>query len=206
MKAFWGSTLYHRDDLPSKTIPATYAAFREMVKGVKVRGAIDAPRRAKGLPLGCNIEAGSIPTLEELGIKESQSRPRTLPVGGGSLIGGEVEALRQMEAFLKELKESHKKRSAGNGPSWSGAGANFSCQISPWLALGCLSPRHLYHKVSASGRRQQRRGREEGGGPDSSSWLHFELMWRDFFRFVTSKHSAARSPSTTRATQCPSSC
>lgn len=34
----------------------------------QVRSALDAPRTAKGLPIGCDIEAGKIPTLSDLGI------------------------------------------------------------------------------------------------------------------------------------------
>jgi len=203
LQPLWGSTLYHKDDLPSKSVPATYAAFREMVKDVKIRKALESPHHGKGLPAGCDIERGSIPTLEDLGIKPETSRCKFTPHGMG-IIGGEAEALRQMEAFLKEIGEFARKGKASGakaGAAPSGASANFSCKISPWLALGCLSPRLLYEKVSAKAGNGGKAGTGGSPGRGGLSWLQFELMWRDFFRFTTSKHSAASSPVTTKATQ-----
>ncbi len=34
------------------------------------------------------------------------------------------------------------------GQSSSCLAANFSQQVSPWLAMGCLSPRRMYQEVS----------------------------------------------------------
>lgn len=81
-------------------MPATYAAFRAMVKGVGIRKAEDAPSRAKGLPLGCGLEAGAIPSLAELGVSGQPPSGKSFP-GGETLVGGETEALRRMESFLK---------------------------------------------------------------------------------------------------------
>jgi deoxyribodipyrimidine photo-lyase len=32
-------------------------------------------------------------------------------------------------------------------------GANFSCKISPWLAMGCLSPRRMFEDLKKDGPR-----------------------------------------------------
>jgi len=48
------------------------------------------------------------------------------------------------------------------------------------LALGCLSPKKIYHEI--------KRYEEQFGANDSTYWLVFELMWRDYFRLVMEKH------------------
>ncbi|URD84966.1 FAD binding domain of DNA photolyase [Musa troglodytarum] len=70
VKYFWGSTLYHIDDLPFELehMPTNYGGFREKVKGVTVRKTIDTPEEVKGLPLRGDIEPGEIPSLQDLGL------------------------------------------------------------------------------------------------------------------------------------------
>ncbi|RWV96638.1 hypothetical protein BHE74_00050478 [Ensete ventricosum] len=70
VKYFWGSTLYHIDDLPFELehMPTNYGGFREKVKGVTVRKTIDTPEEVKGLPLTGDIEPGEIPSLQDLGL------------------------------------------------------------------------------------------------------------------------------------------
>jgi deoxyribodipyrimidine photo-lyase len=55
-----------------------------------------------------------------------------------------------------------------------------SSKLSPWLSLGCLSPRYVFEEV---GRYETKRIKN-----DSTYWLIFELRWRDYFRFICSKH------------------
>lgn len=59
-------------------------------------------------------------------------------------------------------------------------GADYSSKFSPWLARGCLSPRYIYEQVQKYERERVKN--------DSTYWLIFELRWRDYFRFICSKH------------------
>ncbi len=59
-------------------------------------------------------------------------------------------------------------------------GADYSSKFSPWLALGCLSPRFIYEQVKEYEAERLKN--------DSTYWLVFELLWRDFFRFICAKH------------------
>lgn len=70
VKYFWGSTLYHLDDLPFKLeeMPTNYGGFKEKVKGLDVRNTIEALDRLKGLPKRGDVELGEIPTLMDLGL------------------------------------------------------------------------------------------------------------------------------------------
>lgn len=51
-----------------------------------------------------------------------------------------------------------------------------SSKLSPWLAVGALSPRQVFDEIL---RYEDERVRNE-----STYWLQFELWWRDYFRFV----------------------
>jgi deoxyribodipyrimidine photo-lyase len=59
-------------------------------------------------------------------------------------------------------------------------GADYSSKFSAWLALGCLSPRYIYEQVRAYETQRIKN--------DSTYWLIFELLWRDYFRFIAHKH------------------
>lgn len=71
VKYFWGSTLYHVDDLPFKLeeMPTNYGGFREKVQGLEIRKTIAALEQLKGLPTRGDVEPGDIPSLTDLGLK-----------------------------------------------------------------------------------------------------------------------------------------
>lgn len=81
--------------------------------------------------------------------------------GGANLRGGESEALRRLGDFVTHFAAAEAPAaSAGGGgarASTPANGSSFCCKISPWLALGCLSPRQLF------GQLQQRIGSSGGG-------------------------------------------
>ena len=59
-------------------------------------------------------------------------------------------------------------------------GGDYSTKLSPWLALGCLSPRWLYHEL--------KRYEAKRVANKSTYWIAFELLWRDFYHFFALKH------------------
>ncbi|KVH94520.1 hypothetical protein Ccrd_003452 [Cynara cardunculus var. scolymus] len=156
IKYFWGSTLYHIEDLPFKLeeMPTNYGGFREKVKGLKVRKTIEALAQLKGLPSGGDIEPGEIPSLVDLGLNPSAAMSQAKPVSNGPLVGGETEALQRLKRFAAECQAQPPKETK-DGNNDSIYGANFSCKISPWLAMGCLSPRSIFitRKYSSSKQR-----------------------------------------------------
>ena len=58
-------------------------------------------------------------------------------------------------------------------------GADYSTKFSPWLANGCISPRTIFHEVDAY--------EAEVKANSSTYWVKFELIWRDYFKFVAMK-------------------
>eukprot|EP00963_Diacronema_lutheri_P011955 scaffold1518_cov331-Pavlova_lutheri.AAC.29 len=147
---------------------------------VPVRAPIPEPERMPRVPR--NLEPGEVPTLNQLGIR-GQARAGSSGVGavGDGLVGGESEAMKRLGLFLHELVagpselESRRIRK----------GNNFSSNISPWLAMGCLSPRQMYANIKSKGEAEAKGNAQARQALD---WVVFELLWRDFFRFITKKY------------------
>lgn len=197
VKYFWGSTLFHVDDLPFKMeqMPITYGCFRETVQKVNIRKTIESPKQLKGLPVRGGVKPGDIPTLQELGIKAASSqRQEGQTVAPSPLIGGETEALRRLKSFSADhIKQSGNK--IGNvGCGESLYGSNVSCKISPWLQPGCLSPRQLFEELKNNEKSNISTSASVGSNSSANglNWLMFELLWRDFFRFITRKYSSSK--------------
>ncbi|CEM00012.1 unnamed protein product [Vitrella brassicaformis CCMP3155] len=169
----WGSTLVHRDDLPfpPTQLPDVYTQFRKRVESsCDICPVVELPQQLKPLPPAIAAEeaASAVPPASQFGISEAPVDQRgVLPFQGG-----ETAALSRLDEYffkadcLKDYKQTR------NGL----VGANYSSKFSPWLALGCLSPRHVYHKVKEYERQRV--------ANDSTYWLIFELLWRDYFKFI----------------------
>ena len=89
--------------------------------------------------------------------------------------GGEGAALAHLARYFASDRPQHYKATR-NGLS----GVGFSSKFSPWLAQGALSPRVAF---AALRRHEAAQGVSEG-----SYWLWFELLWRDYFRFLHLQH------------------
>ncbi|KAM3211855.1 hypothetical protein ACQJBY_065149 [Aegilops geniculata] len=197
VKYFWGSTLYHLDDLPFRLndMPSNYGGFREAVKGLEVRKVLDAPEEVKCVPMKNVLEPGDIPTLGELGLSAPPAMAQdSKSAAGSNLIGGEAEALERLKKFAAECCMQPNK-AVKDSTQNSIYGANFSCKISPWLATGCLSPRFMYEELKKHAIRSIPSKDGDGTSDAGTNWLMFELLWRDFFRFVTKKYSSAQKTS-----------
>lgn len=168
-----GKMLYHTADLPFPVThtPDTFTSFRkEVEKFVKIRGPLDMPTH-KLSRIGASLEAGDIPTLSDFGFEnESECNPAEY------LKGGESEGLKQLHYYLWESEQITKYKKTRNGL----LGRDFSSKFSPWLSNGCLSPKKIYIEL--------KKFEEQKTKNDSTYWLFFELLWRDFFRLMGKKH------------------
>ncbi|MBD1853023.1 DASH family cryptochrome [Cyanobacteria bacterium FACHB-502] len=172
MQPYWGVSLYHPDDLPFEIsrVPELFTNFRkEVERAATVIPPFPKPQSLPPLP---TLEPGNLPELSDLGLEKPALDDRAvLPFKGG-----ESEALARLHHYfwlndhLKVYKETR------NGM----LGADYSTKFSPWLANGCLSPRYVYKQVQDY---ESQRFKNE-----STYWLIFELLWRDYFRFISAKH------------------
>lgn len=167
-----GKMLYHTADLPFPIphTPDVFTQFRkEVERYVTIRTPYPTPTRIA--PYTCTVTSGQIPTLETFGMDEPEYDPR----GVMPFTGGETAGLLRLQEYLDSgLIRTYKETRNGL------TGADYSSKFSPWLAQGCLSPKKVYEEIKKHEQKQ--------GANESTYWLVFELMWRDFFRFMGKKH------------------
>ncbi|WP_017658633.1 DASH family cryptochrome [Baaleninema simplex] len=172
VKIFWGSTLFHPENLPFpiSKLPEVFTQFRKQVeKESETDNLFPTPKQLPQLP---DIDVGELPTLEALGVEPPQFDDRAVL----EFRGGETAGMARVKEYFWERDRLRVYKQTRNGM----LGADYSSKFSPWLALGCLSPRYLYEEVKAYEAERVRN--------DSTYWLIFELLWRDYFRFICQKH------------------
>lgn len=165
----WGHTLYHVEDLPfqPKQLPDVYTEFRKRVEGrASIRQCFPTPSSLKPLPE--NIEEGQLPTLAALGL----SAPENNPHSAFPFPGGESSGLQRLHDYLWSTDHVSSYKETRNGM----IGSDYSTKFSPWLAHGCLSPRKIYWEI--------KKYEKERTSNQSTYWVIFELLWRDYFHYV----------------------
>ncbi|AQG81812.1 DASH family cryptochrome [Spirosoma montaniterrae] len=178
IELFWQSTLYHVRDLPFSVakLPDVFSQFRNKIeKYANVRDLVPTPGKVRLSPdsAGMPVSPGPVPTLATLGFSGDIVADVRAAV---PFKGGETVALTRLMQYVweKDLIRTYKETRNGM------LGEDYSSKFSAWLSMGCLSPRQVYWEVQ---RYEQERVKN-----DSTYWLIFELIWRDFFRFVALRY------------------
>ncbi|MFT4734205.1 MAG: deoxyribodipyrimidine photo-lyase [Algoriphagus sp.] len=167
----WGATLYHVRDLPFqiKFLPDVFTEFRKKMDiHAKVRNLFSPPKILD--PVG-DINVGEIPSLGDLGFEDTEDEAR-----GQFFKGGETSALERLNDFIWKSENIKTYKETRNGL----LGDNFSSKLSAWISLGCVSPRKIYAEV--------KRFEKKVIKNESTYWLIFELIWRDYFHLGALKY------------------
>jgi deoxyribodipyrimidine photo-lyase len=168
---FSTSTLYHAEDLPFsiKNIPDVFTDFRKKVeKDAVIRIAFEKPANM----MSPEIPELDLPNLEQLGLQKISIDPRAAI----RFIGGESQALKRLNYYFFESLSISTYKQTRNGMT----GSDYSSKFSSWLALGCISPRFIYQEL--------KKYESLYTANESTYWLVFELLWRDYFRFMMKKY------------------
>jgi deoxyribodipyrimidine photo-lyase len=171
---FWGSTLFHPEDLPFPLarLPEVFTDFRKRTeREAQVRELWPTPVKMQGVA-GCRQQW---PSLVQTGGTLAAADARAVL----AFEGGEAAGLARLQRYFWEEDRLKEYKETRNGL----VGQGYSSKFSPWLAVGALSPRFIYYEI-------QRYERERISN-QSTYWLIFELLWRDYFRFVAHKNGAA---------------
>lgn len=169
-----GKMLYHTGDLPFPVThtPNVFTNFRkEVEKFVTIRKPLSIPERASSM-VSVELDQGEIPSITDFGFSASD-------IEQIKCVGGEDAALERLNYYLwdSDLIASYKKTRNGM------LGNDFSSQLSPYLAQGCISAKRIHAEVKLYERKRKKN--------ESTYWLIFELLWRDFFRFIAKKDGNA---------------
>jgi len=170
LRLLWGSTLHHRDDLPMtvEQLPDIFTGFRKAVeKKSTVRPLLPAPDRICSPKINSGLEK-----VRQAMDQFPEMDPRTaFPSQGGS-----SAACSRLEHYFYTTQSLSKYKFTRNGL----IGKDYSSKFSPWLANGSVSPRQIYWEV--------KKYEQDVTRNISTYWLIFELIWRDYFRFVAMKY------------------
>ncbi|RED94098.1 DASH family cryptochrome [Marinoscillum furvescens] len=171
LELVWQATLFHEEDIPwpIQKLPEVFTQFRkENEKSTPIRPALPAPKK---IPTP-ELPDTNLPDLESFGLAPVLSDPRAVM----SFAGGETAAWKRLHHYFWDTDELKNYKWTRNGL----LGADYSSKFSPWLAHGCVSPRAIYEEV--------KRYETERTKNVSTYWLVFELIWRDYFRFVCKRY------------------
>jgi len=164
--------LYHPDTVSKNfsNIPNVFTAFRK-----KLEKYVDILPEVSVQKLGTEnkIEnTTNIPSLKDLGFDDFKTPHKT----AFPFKGGETEALKRLNYYLFESKKVGFYKKTRNGL----VGKDYSTKFSPWLANGSLSAKTIYYQV--------KKYEQEFGKNQSTYWVIFELIWRDYFKYISLKY------------------
>ncbi|MBQ6460408.1 MULTISPECIES: DASH family cryptochrome [unclassified Exiguobacterium] len=154
-ETFEGFTLFEKEDIPFEKMPFLFTEFRKAVEyDVRPRELIS--RKAT---------AATREVPFPFSIQEVKQDPRT----AFPFKGGELAAKRRLNDYLSVSIRTYKE-------TRNGFGVDDSTKLSSYLANGSLSPRRVFFELEAHERTH--------GVNESTYWLYFELLWREFFQWV----------------------
>ena len=175
--SFSPSTMCDWDHLPfpiSET-PEVFTKFRRLVEK---RGRFSPPALP---PERFVSNQGFI--SEEKTIEEIRAMPWFPSDRAGNpspsssfFVGGVTAGGKRLSHYLWETDSLSRYKKTRNGM----LRVDDSSKLSSWLAFGCLSAKEVMQEVN--------RYESERVKNDSTYWLKFELLWRDFFIAMSAKH------------------
>jgi deoxyribodipyrimidine photo-lyase len=180
LSMLWGGTLCHINDIPESCTSGVSGPFTKFRKSVEsdfnVRPLFPVPERLPETEDLSAIEGymSEPVTLETLHLKPYKFDKRSDLV----FKGGEDAAADRLNGWIKKALATYKQTRNGL------QGANYSSHFSPWLANGCMSAKQIYYAVTEF-------ENNNGGQTRDTYWLIFELLWRDYFRYVLNTHGGA---------------
>tara|TARA_B100000780_G_scaffold106432_1_gene74527 strand:- start:2040 stop:3356 length:1317 start_codon:yes stop_codon:yes gene_type:complete len=165
--------LFHPDDImiESINIPEVFSSFRKKIeKRITVRECCPVPIKLDKSNL--LEETFPIPKLEDLNLDPFKVDINSaFPFQGGTKSG-----LDRINFYFWKSKKLGFYKKTRNGLLKT----DYSSKLSSWLANGSISARQIYWEV--------KKFEDEILKNQSTYWLIFELIWRDYFKYISIKH------------------
>ncbi len=171
---FWQSSMIDPSELPfePQNMPDIFTEFRKQIelKNIEIKAFVQSPSKLPPLPKK-RFESDININFP----KEIKNQKTSFPYIENQFLGGEKTGLAHLENYLlKKLPHSYKETRNKL------FGIDFSTKFSPWLAIGCISAKYIAFKLKEF--------EDQFGANESSYWIWFELLWRDYFRFLHFKY------------------
>lgn len=151
-------------------IPLLFTTFRQKIeKDFTIRNEFNSEQLVYNKSLfDFKINNEDI-TLKTLGFLDFEMHKST----AFPFEGGEKEGIKRLNNYFFETKNISSYKETRNGL----IGKDYSSKFSSWLANGSLSPVSIFHEI--------KKYEAEFESNESTYWLIFELIWRDFFKYTS---------------------
>jgi deoxyribodipyrimidine photo-lyase len=173
VKKFESGNLFLETDLPFSIdgLPEIFTDFRKKVENITpIHPFHPRVRPLSTLPEA--LERGEIPSLEFFFPEGVEIHPKS----AYNLVGGEDQGIQRVTEFLWVSKSIETYKETRNQM----LGLDYSSKFSAYFSNGCLSPRFAYNSI--------KNWEKEKGETESSYWFCFELLWREYFKWILKKH------------------
>lgn len=156
-------SLFALEHLPFEmsALPETFTQFRKKVEHLNVPLVTDRVGRLPPMP-------------EEISLPTRTIDTKWYP---GLFYGGEQAGLEHCRQYFSSSLPSDYKQTR-NGLD----GQDYSTKFSPWLAHGSLSAKAIYAML--------KRYERLYGANDSTYWIYFELLWREYFYWYARRYGS----------------
>ncbi len=151
-------------------IPLLFTTFRQKIeKDFKIRNEFNAEHivYTKSI-LNLKINSDDI-TFKTLGFDDFEMHQSS----AFPFSGGETKVFQRLNHYFFETRNLSCYKDTRNDL----IDKDYSSKFSAWLANGSLSAVSIFHEI--------KKYEDEFGSNESTYWLIFELLWRDFFKFTS---------------------
>jgi len=167
-------TLFDPSQLPFTIdqLPESFSKFRRLVEKMDLDTVINPPLDAPATlpPPALVADMAWQPVWQQHFSHHSEGDESPALFAGGASAGEQ----HLKGYFAKNLASTYKQTRNGLD------GMDYSTKFSPWLANGTLSPRRIVQQL--------RQYEARAGANDSTYWIFFELLWREYFQWYGHRH------------------
>lgn len=160
--------LLHTTDLPFRIaeLPGVFTDFRKRVeKTIAIRPVLLKPSSITS------------PEIAPINLSMLDAAVIADPRAVLRFQGGATAAHERLHYYFYQTQALSTYKETRNGL----IGERYSSKFSAWLALGCISAREIYAAIKDY--------EAVYGANESTYWLIFELLWRDYFGFCLEKEA-----------------
>ncbi|MET4692848.1 DASH family cryptochrome [Endozoicomonas lisbonensis] len=162
------NTLWSQDNLPFdlQNLPISFTQFRKRVEKQPPEASVGIPNFGKTALLMLDDSLLSIADVFAPDEYDKQ------------WLGGECAGKKHLDDYFGTPRALTYKETRNHFDQW-----DFSTAFSPWLAWGCITPKQVLRSLLVFERANT--------SSDSTYWIYFELLWREYFHWYALKHGAA---------------
>ncbi|QLI80595.1 DASH family cryptochrome [Chitinibacter fontanus] len=169
----WQSSMLDPARLPfaPEQLPLVFTTFRQQIEAAAITPPAPLAAPSALPPAPAQIHDYPAPDWLALRGEPVVDARSAFPYASAAWRGGASCGLAHLQRyFASGLADQYKQTRNGL------IGTDYSCKFSPWLATGAISARQILQTL--------REHEAQVGANDSSYWIWFELLWRDYFRLL----------------------